>query len=265
MTPNLFMAYAFDTSEIRGLILRVLQLTHMAGWENGADPSSFIALHEALGLRESTNGASVVSVSYQRIARLDLQLWGFHFDDYADAGYAQASYELDLCRRLSCSMALQYDTARETGAKLAGKVHSNTWGASMEVSAQVGYRFYGAYNQDSGSTGAFPSLGAGPFYTSMEVQTLDAMGQRGKAYVFGFNLPLSSLGLECAAIGGAYGNFQAHDENSHRSSEFDIVVRGDFDERISLTLALATVQDQVLSEARDGNLSQFRMIVDMRF
>ena len=82
---------------------------------------------------------------------------------------------------------MQYDASSQTGKRLLQEQNAHTFGASIElVSEKMGIHMLMAYNRDNSTTGSSSlNLGGGTLFTSMEDQTLDAMGQSGEAWLSG--------------------------------------------------------------------------------
>ena len=90
-------------------------------------------------------------------------------------------------------------------------------------------------------------MGEDHFFTSMEDQTLDAIGQAGSAWLIGAGYHFEKVGFNGLHAGIAYGNFQADNSNDYASKELDAVIDYAYSEQFSLTAAYASVHfDHVL-------------------
>jgi hypothetical protein len=145
-----------------------------------------------------------------------------------------------------------------------GVKDGHAYGISMEAGfSDTGITLLAAYNKGNGSTGATDlSLGGGPFFTSMEDQTIDAIG-RGYAWMTALGYDMSHIGLSGFSGGIAYGLFKADRAAGHyHASETDVVLDYNPNERFSITAALALV------DHKDDGLSdfdQFRLIGSYSF
>jgi len=265
MMPNLFMAYAADLSHVGNFSFHTLYFTHMAGWENGVDCASFVPLRAIPALAPTTDGAFAVAAVYQAWEKLEFQLWGYRFDDFADVAYAQLSYGEHRRGGLSWSTTLQLDIATGNGMESKGKPSSRTWGVGVELRGSQGYRFHAAFNRDDGAAGAFPSLGAGPFLTSMEVLTLDALGRGGQAHVLGAQYRLTELGLPKVSVGAAWGRFHTSVTPVHDSDELDLNLDWQLTAHVSMLAAWATIRDRHADAAHSSDLDHFRILAHMTF
>ncbi|HEB37757.1 MAG TPA: outer membrane porin, OprD family, partial [Thermoplasmatales archaeon] len=196
MMPNYFEAYTITNTDIDNLTLSAGIIDKMAGWENGVNSPDFVDVGETLGVNK-IDGIYYASASYEGIKDLSLSLWYYHYSDIADVVYAEAGYSYTFSKNTTFTLGLQYDGSHQTGAALLGKQDADTYGISLEAEfADLGLTVLAAYNQDDGETGATGlSLGGGPFFTSMEDQTLDAIGSSGKAWTVGAGYNFESLGI----------------------------------------------------------------------
>jgi hypothetical protein len=261
MMPNYFMAYMLTNRDIEGLTLTLGQIDQMAGWENGIDAKKFVSVEKVLGADEKTAGIWLFSAAYEGFKNLSLQAWYYRMSDIADVIYLEAGYELptDIA---TFTFGAQYDTAKESGDELLGEIDSATWGVSVEAGFENGLTLLAAYNADNGDTGAFGSLGGGPFFTSLEDQTLDAIGQKGDAWIAGAGYDFSARGLEGLKGGAVYGAFEADKSEAYETDEIDIAAEYAIGERLTATLAYAIVDDK--TDANE-DYDQFRVILNYNF
>ena len=260
MMPNYFMAYLLTNTDCEGLTLTLGQIDRMAGWENGVDAKKFVPVEKTLGSDEKTNGIYLASAVYEGFENLTIQAWYYDIDDIADLLYLEVGYKLSTAWA-DLTVGIQYDTAKKRGKALLGDIDSQTWGVSVEAAFANGLTLLAAYNADHGDTGAFVSLGGGPFFTSLEDQTLDAVGQKGKAWIAGAGYDFAQLGLEGLNMGVVYGRFAADKKEAYETTEIDIAARfaaGHF----NLTTAYALIDDRT---AADRDKGQFRLIVEYGF
>jgi len=204
-----------------------------------------------------------LSAGLEGIKDLSLSLWYYHYSDIADVVYAEAGYSYALAKT-TFTFGLQYDSSHETGAALLGKQDAQTYGISLETNfTDIGITILAAYNQDNGDTGAMDlSLGGGSFFTSMEDQTLDALGTAGTAWMIGAGYDFGKLGIDDLTFGVAYGNFEADDTSVYESSEIDAVLEYSFNDKITATAAFASVDFNV-EDMEDYD--QFRMLANYNF
>jgi len=263
MMPNYFEAYTITNTDISDLTLTAGLIRKMAGWENGVDSAKFVDVAETLGT-DHADGIFYASASYEGIKDLSLSLWYYNYNDIANVIYAEAGYSYSFAKETSLTVGLQYDSSEETGAALLGKQDANTYGVSMELaSEEIGVHILAAYNQDNGETGAMGlSLGGGAFFTSMEDQTLDAIGAPGRAWMIGAGYHFEAIGIEGLNAGIAYGNFKADDASLYESNEIDVIIDYSFSDIVSLTAAFASV-DFKMNGTEDYD--QFRMLANYNF
>ena len=262
MISNYFEAYTLRNTDIQDLSLSMGYIRKMAGWENGVDASSFVNIGQTLGT-DTIEGVYYASAAYDAIQDLSLSLWCYHYADIATVLYAEAGYELHASEVLDITLGLQYDTSIQTGVALLGKQDANTFGTSMEfVSETVGVHLLMAYNKDSGAGASSLNLGGGALFTSMEDQTLDAMGQAGEAWIIGLGYHFDTVGIAGLNAGVAYGHFTADRDASYEATELDMVMEYSFNERFSLVTAYASTHFKTQGMA---DYSQLRIITNYNF
>ncbi|AKF25276.1 hypothetical protein YH65_07640 [Sulfurovum lithotrophicum] len=270
MIPNYFEAYTLTNTDIDNLTLSAGYINKMAGWENGVDASRFVKIYETLGTGNDMNGIAYASAIYEGIEDLTLSLWYYNYDNVANVVYAEAGYTYAFSKERSLTFGLQYDGSRDTGEALLGKQDANTYGVSIEFADEErGIHLLAAYNRDNGETGATGlSLGGGPFFTSMEDQTLDAMGIKGEAWMIGAGYHFAAVGVDGLITGIAYGHFEAENTSLYESRETDIVLEYSWNEKLTLTAAYASVGfDAEVDENGDllKDYQQFRLVANYNF
>ncbi|CAA6802119.1 MAG: Unknown protein [uncultured Sulfurovum sp.] len=264
MLPNYFEAYTLTNTDIEALTLNVGLIDKMAGWENGVDSAKFVDVGQTLGLNADMDGIYYASAMYEGIKDLSLSLWYYHYSDIANIFYAEAGYTHAFSNDTTLTLGLQYDSSHETGAALLGLQDANTYGVSIEVDfSSLGLTVLAAYNKDNGSTGATGlSLGGGTFFTSMEDQTLDAIGSEGKAWMIGAGYDLENIGIQGLNVGLAYGDFQSNDASGYASHELDAVLEYTHNEKFSFTAAAAFVE---FNTPYIQDYTQFRLVGNYNF
>ncbi len=261
MMPNYFLAYMVTNRSIEGWTLQLGQIEQMGGWENGIDASKFVQVEKVLGSNKKTDGIYVASALYEGIENLTLQAWYYDFTDIADVIYLEAGYDY-AATFADLTFGLQFDGARDRGDKLLGDIQSNTWGVNVEAGLDNGVTLIVAYNRETGDTGAFGSLGGGPFFTSMEDQTLDAIGAKGYALMGAVGYDFGRLGLNGLNAGIAYGHFEADERSDYETDETDIALSYAIGERITVDAAYAIVDDK--TDANE-DFDLFRIISSYNF
>ncbi|SFV91062.1 hypothetical protein MNB_SV-4-616 [hydrothermal vent metagenome] len=263
MMPNFFNAYTLKNTDIAHLTLQAGFIDKMAGWENGVDSSRFVDIAQVLGT-DDTNGIYYASAAYD-IDDLSLSLWYYRYTDIADILYAEAGYAYTLFEYAALTLGLQFSDTHQTGAALLGTKNAHTFGVSTKIAfASLGITLLGAYNKDNGKSGACDlSLGGGPYFTSMEDQTIDAIGAQGSAWMGAVGYDLSALGIKNMTCGIAFGKFTANEENMHyHTKETDIVVEYAPLDQFTMTAAYARVNHK---DDNGADFSQFRLIVSYSF
>ena len=264
MMPNYFEAYTLTTKEFDNLTLTAGFIDKMAGWENAVNSANFIDVGETLGAGQRIDGIYYASASYEGIKNLSLSLWYYHYSDIANVLYAEMGYTQKISTHTNLTLGLQYDGSRESGKALLGQHDAQTYGISAEANFEdIGVTIFTAYNQDNGDTGAMGlSLGGGTFFTSMEDQTLDALGTAGSAWVIGAGYCFEKVGIEGLTFGIAYGNFEADNASLYHASEIDAILEYQWNEKISATAAYSSIENKV---AHFQDYAQLRILANYNF
>ncbi len=262
MMPNYFMAYTLTNTDIEALTLTAGKIGRMAGWENGGDASKFLNIGRAFGAAEETDGIYFASALYSGWDESVLQAWLYRISDIANLLYLEAAREL-YTEKSHTVIGIQYEKAAGSGRELLGTIDSSTWGVTAQMRLlQSGLLFTAAFNRASGAGGAFGSLGGGPFFTSLEDQTLDAIGTAGRAWIAGVSYDFSQFGIEGLEAGTAYGSFRADDSSVYNTAETDLTLTYELSDALSLTAACAFVNDKTLL---DTDYTQFRFVANYNF
>lgn len=256
IVPNRFEAYQLNYSVNENVDLGFAYVTKMAGWENGKDQSEFVHIGKAYGVDGDDGSAYVAWASYEQDG-LALQAWGYNLEDIANIFYAEAIYGADFNDNVSWEVGLQYDHGSETGSDKLGDIDADTWGVSAAVTNQY-FTISAAYNRNSGDHGALASLGGGPFFTSMEDQTLDAVeGDDARAAVIGIEGEV----LEGLTIGFAASEFRASSKNDYHVQENNFYMNYEWNEALLLETMYADIDDKNSSDDTD----QIRVILTYQF
>ncbi len=241
MIPN-----AFEGIWVRytkGFRLTLGYLTKMAGWESGGDIGRFKPLYEVLGVKQG-NGMAMMGLEYDSLA-----LWFYHLDNIVDIVYSEYSFEWK-----GLNIGIQIDVARDSAQGYLGDIDSKVVGMIVEYN-EGALRISGAMNREFGRSGAIFSFGGGPYFTSMEDQTLDAIGTKdAKAYTLGV-----AYRWQNTDIGIMYGRFQNRD--SYKKDELDIYVTGEIAPNLTLDSVYATIEDKIFHD----DYSLFRVILKYGF
>ncbi|WP_281951043.1 OprD family outer membrane porin [Nitrosophilus kaiyonis] len=240
MTPNFFEGYLIKNSSFDNIILTLAHLNKMAGWENGADIKKFVNLNETLGIEEKTDGLSIAALEYEK-DNLAFSIWGYKLYDIANIFYIESSYGFSI-NDLEINFALQFDRAKDSGESLMNDIDTKTFGAMIENSYK-NFTLSLAYNKEFGDTGSMFSFGGGPFFTSMEDQTIDGVEDKdAKSYNIGFD-----YGFDEYNFGLIYGKFEVDDKESYETKEIDAYIEAKLLYDIEAQIVYANINDMTQS------------------
>lgn len=253
MVPNLFEAYQLNWAIDDGSTIGFAYIDKMAGWENGVDQSHFVDVGQALG---GDDASAYVAWGSYAIDNLALQLWAYHIHDIENIVYAEAAYSGEFDNDIFYEFAVQYDVGQDTGKATLGNIDANTWGATAALNVGIATTSV-AYNHNHGHSGALLSLGGGPFYTSMEDQTLDAIvGTDAKSFV----VDLEIQPYEHLVLGVARGNFHAKNKRDYHTVEYDWYFMYEWDGKLLLEGVYAKIDNH-----NNANADQLRLILNYHF
>ncbi len=176
MVPNYFsgVVTTFDQGEIG---LEAAFIRKMAGWESGENIDRFKNLNQVLGVKEQSNGAAIIGITHENFS-----FWAYHIDAIADIMYAQFDWE-----RRGFNIHFQIDRAKSLQNLFESSIDSLSIGFFMQKCfGNITYTI--GYNRELRNSQSMFSFGGGPFFTSMEEMTLDAVAAKGaEAYVYGIS------------------------------------------------------------------------------
>ena len=240
MVPNFFEGVLAEyDGDVR---VTLAHLTKMAGWESGGDIYRFKPLYEVAGTQKQ-NGMTLAGVEYEEYV-----LWFYHIDEIADIAYMDASWQW---HDIACSFEL--DMANDIGKTLAGPIRSRTAGILMAYNKD-GLFLTAACNKEFGDTGSMWSFGGGPFFTSMEDLTIDALqSSDALAYTIGVEYDFGQV-----SVGGMYGDFKS---DPVEAKEADLYASWELGQKMEAQLLYAKVDNVQGYEDKDI----FRIVLNYSF
>lgn len=252
MVPNFFEGYNLN-AELGDFGLTFIHLNKMAGWENGSDIKKFVNLNEVMEIEDKTDGMSAASIEYEKDG-FSASVWAYKIYDVANILYFETSYGFDI-DNIGLNFAFQFDKAKDCGKSYKDDIDSKTFGFLAEANIKD-FTINAAYNKESGDTGSMFSFGGGPFFTSMEDQTIDSVEDKdAKSYVFGAEYSFS----ENYSFGAMYGKFEAGDKNNYETEEVDLYLNAKLIADIEGEIVYANIDDKT-SNNEDYNIFRVRFI-----
>lgn len=254
MIANLFEAYLLDYHYSDELYFGTGFVREASGWENGASASQFVSIGEALGGK--SNGAWVSWLNYQQDDFIN-DTWFYYIPDHITIFYSEFIFSHEISETLAYSFGLQYDWGKDTGNARLGQLDAHTFGV-MGAVAWTDFIFTAAYNRNIGDSGALASIGGGPFFTSVEDQTLDAVeADDSESILLSLEYKINnSLGLGVAAA-----KFNASEKNDYNKEELNLFINYNWNETVAAEVMYAVVDD--LNSEPD--LHQVRVILTYQY
>ncbi len=254
MVANLFEAYLVDYHVRDNLYFGAGFIREVSGWENGGDLSHFIPIGEAFGGKDGNAWLSWLTFEEEHFSS---NAWLYLISAHLTIFYGELIYSNSLTPETSYDVALQYDWGQNVGTDRLGKIDAHTLGIMASIS---GYNLTltAAFNKCIGNTGAIASIGGGPFFTSMEDQTLDAAtGDDTQGLLFSVEYALTSK----LSLGVAMAEFRAADKKDYQTEEINYFLNYNWNNKLTAELMYAVVDDKNSSEDTD----QIRAIITYRY
>ncbi len=254
MISNLYEAYLLDYHYSDALYFGAGFVRETSGWENGANASQFVSIGEALG--GNSNGAWLSWVNYQQ-DNMIMDTWFYLIPDHIAIFYTELIYSRELTDTVSYSFGFQYDWGHDVANSRLGNVDAHTVGFLFAIS-WTDITFTSAYNKNFGNTGAVASVGGGPFFTSLEDQTLDAIsGKDTESILLSIEYNINNF----IDLGAAAGKFNAANSKKYNKEELNLFININWKENLSTELIYAVVDDQ----NSEPDMHQVRAILTYRY
>ncbi len=254
MVPNFFEGLCFKKELGEDYRLTLAKFDKMAGWENGAEAFSFVDISKVAGLEGKSGGVAFAAME-KLVGETLFEVWFYRFFDIADDLYVKFSKTF-FTETFVLDAAFQFDRAWSGKDSYLYDIQSATAGVLLELFVKD-VKIMAAYNEEFGSSASMFSLGGGPFFTSMEYETIDAVSAPAVAYNLGVEFEMGDY----ASLGYLIGEFKAKDDNDYHSIEQDIYIQSDIGDSFSLQAVFSSVDFR-----HDQNsISSFRLILKRSF
>lgn len=252
--PNLFEAYLLDYHLTDKLTLGSGYVREASGWENGANASQFVSIGEALG--GVSNGAIISWLDYSHNS-ISNNTWFYYIPDHLTLLYTEFHHTQEISPILSYDIGFQYNWGADTGSQQLGHIDNHTFGITATLTwAKLSVT--SAYNKTIGDTTALASIGGGPFFTSVEDQTLDAIeGSDSQSIMLNAEYRLTSE----LAIGVMAGKFSASTKADYNKEELNLYLNYSWNNMLHTEVMYAVVDD--LNNAAD--IHQIRIILSYQY
>lgn len=257
LLPNIFEAYLVDYHVNDELYLGTGFVRTAKGWENNGNAADFVGIGEAFG---GTGSESWLGWGKYNQGYISASAWYYYIKDVQQIFFIGASFKKDINDIFSYSLGGQFDMGRSVGRESIGLVDANTLGVFASLSA-YGLTLNAAYNKNFGASTAVNSVGGGPFFTSMEVMTLDAVDQGKNAQGLMVNLGYQPHFLESMTIGVAAGDFQAEKAADFHTQELNTYLSYQYKQMFTVDIMYAYIKN-LQSEI---DTEQFRVILGYQF
>jgi imipenem/basic amino acid-specific outer membrane pore len=265
MLPNLFEAIKYNYKDR----FHLTHINSMAGWENGGEQTEFIKVHSVFGITDTQGntidkGISVFHTMYNtEDENFNINFYNFIIHNAMNIAYVESNYNIEFSKEYKLSISAQVDNHSDIDTfQLSGVVqnsfNSTVYGLSSALElSKLNLNLTLAMNQAIGDHAPLGSLGGGPYYTSMEDSTIDAVGTSdASAYTMIVEYDASSFfyGLTLTYM---YGAFQAKDLSLYKRNEQNFSLSYE-EETFTLSAALTFVNGT-------SDFTLFRSFLDIPF
>lgn len=257
LLPNIFEAYLVDYHINDELYIGSGFVRTAKGWENSGNSADFVGIGEAFG---GTGSQSWLGWGKYQQGNISASAWYYYIKDVQQIFFLDIVYQNSINEFFSYELGGQFDLGRSVGSESTGLVDANTLGVFASLSA-YGVTFTTAFNKNYGQSAAVNSVGGGPFFTSMEEMTLDAVDTGKNAQGLLFNLSYQPHFLEAMTIGVAAGDFQAEKAADFHTQEFNSYFNYQYNQMLSVDIMYAYIKNI----ASSNNTEQFRIILGYQF
>jgi hypothetical protein len=226
----------------------------MAGWDSGGKIEKFKKLNTIIDSKKNSNGAFFGGIGYEKNNFL-FNLWGYRILEIADIVYLEIIKEVSF-KDNTLSMGIQIDKGKNVSDYWMNKIDSQTLGILFSVANEktnLGIE----YNREFGKTGSMFSYGGGPFFTSMEIETIDSIENK-NSYSYAlegvYNIDRNMQ------IGSKIGKFCASSKTVYNKIEYDIFLNLNFPKNYNFHTVFVFIDDK-----NDRNTFYCKAIFKKRF
>ncbi|MDC9729899.1 MAG: OprD family outer membrane porin [Methyloprofundus sp.] len=235
MVANLFEAYLIDYHYSDDLYFGTGFVREASGWENGGNAADFVAIGTALG--GINQGSWVNWISFEQES-LSSTAWLYVVPEHLTMLYAELVISNNLNADISYALGFQYDGGQAIGEARIANINANTIGVMAAMTA-YNVTVTTAYNKNFGSA-ALSSVGGGPFFTSLEDQTLDAVeGDHAQSILVSLEYGLANWNIGLAA-----GEFSAKNKQIYHTQEINTFMNYVWQEKLNMEFMYAFIQDK---------------------
>ena len=269
MLPNLFEAFTYSYKDF----FNIDHISTMAGWENGADHTQFVNVHQSFRITDTnkqniSSGITAAGLNYKnRSETFSFNIFDFYIHEAVNVIYIESSFTVNLLKNYNLTLSAQYDnyagvdsffmvdrnaTFNDFDSTVTGFL------AKLEFTkAHLTLSF--ATNKVSGADAPLRSLGSGPYFSSMEYNTIDGVVTNDASSVMSSLSYDASEKIKGLKLSYFYGTFESG-EKSVDLVEQNFVLEYENKDYFTLTMAYTTVENAISTGTADFVL--FRTFLD---
>ncbi len=253
MVPNLFQAYTYRYDGFVNMTFQLTHFTHMSGLDTGLDTRLFFDMHEVMGIRDVNGNKILKGLTMGHIGfeknHFTFDVYDYYLYDAYNIVYVETTYAKEFSESFTLGLGLQYnanlgDTPHLNAGTLVNTIDAQVLGAHLifefgNIGAEIGLSANYGIGRDAINT----SWGGGPYYTSLENMTFDAMGEaNGLSYAASLSKELFVDGL---ALSYAYGDFSGADSAIFHLEEHNVALSYEKENVFKFYLGFAQGNDLV--------------------
>lgn len=255
MHPNTFEGAIATYSGLEGTTLVGGYVTRWAGYDSGDAKSTFKRFDA--DTTNVSNGVLVLGVINESVENLALQGWYYDVDEVTKAFYSDATYTIPMGEKMGVEFTAQYATFSEVNTN---GVDGNVYGIGAAYTA--GALTLGvAYNQ--ADKVVINGFGGGPYMTSMEEWTIDAM-EDAKAYQLSVGVDMKGFSMEGVTLTALYGSFESNPADV-KLTEYDLITTMEFSDTLSGEISYAMIDDKNNNADGGGDAGYDRFLVRLNY
>jgi hypothetical protein len=254
LLPNIFEAYLIDYHINQQFYLGSGFIRTAKGWENNNNAEDFVGIGDAFG---GNGSQSWISWGTYQQDNFNASAWYYYIKDVQQIFYIDMTYQNKLNDIFSYELGGQFDLGRSVGIQSIGLVDATTLGVKATMSAYNTTLSIG-YNKNFGQSAAVNSVGGGPFYTSMEQMTLDAISAANAQALL---LSLEYQPIEYLTLGLAIGDYQAKQKSDFHIQELNTYLSFHYNQHFTIDIMYAPTK----GFASIPSSEQYRVILGYQF
>lgn len=264
MLPNTFEAFMAGYGGIDNFIFVAGYVTSWAGYDSGGDISKFKDIPGTIATTgEKGDGVFLAGVMNDSLDNVIFQTWYYDFDKLSGVIYIDGIYGNEYENGLNVETGVQYGNYSE---KSSSQIDGHVFGGILNLGyneMSLGFAFNHVDTSENNTI--ILGHGGGPYFTSMEEMTIDAVNDA-NAYVISAGIDFSKILVNGLSLDYAYGHFDGNDVGADvEYVENDIIVSYAISDKADFEASYAYVNDRKNSGTNDTGYDRLLVRVNYNF